>query len=387
MVRALGGMISATLGVLVALVVAAATADRRQVEQGGVIDARDVRRAMTAEGEVARRAGMSLSAEGEGALALRGSRGAWSMPLRVGAGECVAVVVGISGRQRVQHVGLQLMSRAPDVVADDAMSLGSSGGGLVAHTQWCEREAVERRAVAVGEGVVSGSLRSAEHALRWAVYRGPWRAVGGPAGLTRGRLRPESLEALGADLALQQAEGLVNPSRLLGPMIPISMGYARLLPSDAVTYRALVQASTMNENAQVNPRVDTSLVTWARWNTGLPVNFATVRRESGADLSAANHDPVVDLGLNDFRRVLAVIDRGRLGVACAEVALVRHRLGYRAVVEALDADGSRHPLDADQNVAFDARCPASGPTVYLAPVSDHDPWTVGLLRTSAPDAP
>lgn len=387
MVRALGGMISATLGVIVAMVVAALTADRRQVEEGGVIDARDVRRAMAAEGEVARRAGMSLSAEGDGTLALRGSRGAWSMPVRIAAGECVAVVVGISGRQRVQHVGLQLMSRAPDVVADDAMSMGSNGGGLVAHTQWCEREAVERRAVAVGEGVVRGSLRSAEHALRWAIYRGAWRAVGGPSGLTRGRLRPESLEALGADLALQQSEALVTRSRLLGPMIPISMGYARLLPSDAVTYRALVRASMMHENTQVNPRVDTSLVPWARWNSGLPVNFAAVRQETGADLSAANHDPVVDLGLNDFRRVLAVIDRGRLGVGCAEVALVRHRLGYSAEVEALDPDGARRPLDARQNVAFDTRCPAEGPTVYLAPVSDQDRWTVGLMRTSAPDAP
>lgn len=388
MVRALGAAISATCGVLIAMIVAAASAERRQVERGGVIDDHALREALAREGEVARQAGMALSAEGEGTLSLRGSRGAWSLPVRIAASECVAVVVGSSGRQRVQSVAVQALARAPDVIAEDAMSVGSNGGGLVAHTQWCERASAERRLVAVSESVIDhGASLPSTHRLRWAVYRGPWSRVGGLTGLSRGRFRPESIEAFGDDLALAEAQPRIPRGEDLAPPIAIQMGFARLIPSDVGTYGALVRASMMNENPRVNPRVDTALVPGVRWNSGLPVNFGAVRAEAGVDLTAANHDPVVDLGLNDFRRVLAVIDRSRLGGGCVSAAFVRHRLGYLARAEAIDADGTRVSLSEQGNVTVDARCSTRGPTVYLAPFSDHDRWTVRLLRTSAPISP
>lgn len=384
MVRSLGVMISATLGAITAMLVAAGAAPRRWEESGGLITPAAVDAALRSEGEVARSIGMSLAAQGRGNLTLGGGSGAWSMPLRIEAGECVALLAGIDGRARVQQVAIQSESRTRDIIAHDALAVGGNGGGVVAHAQWCEREAITRVAVVTGEAVSSGSRLAAEHALRWAVYRGTWARVGGPAGLTRGRLRAESLEGLGDDLAAQLAESALPPARRRGPEVPITFGAARLLPADAETYAALLAASVAHENPQVNPRVDPTVIPAAPWTTGLPINFAAVRASSGVDLSPALHDPVADLGLNDFRRVLAVVHRGRLGEPCTGVALARNRFGYRPQVQARQTDGTVRDLPERGNVAFDAQCPVQGPTVYLAPFRDHDRWTLHVVRGAPP---
>lgn len=380
MVRTLGVMISATLGVITAMVVAAGAAPRRWEESGGIIAAAAVQRALRAEDEVARSTGLTLAEQGTAALSLHGTSGAWSMPLRVHAGECVALLAGIDGRARVQQVAIQGEARARGVIAHDAMSVGGNGGGVLAHTQWCEREAVNRVAVVTGESVNGGSLLAAQHTLRWAVYRGAWAEMGGPAALTRGRLRAESLESLGDDLALRLAERALPLARRRESAVPIALGAARLLPADGETYAALIRASVANDNPQVNPRVDPTVVPGVPWNTGLPINFATVRDSVGADLSPPVHDPVVDRGFNDFRRVLAVVHRGRLGAPCVGVALVRSRFGYRPQVQAMQADGTVRDLPERENVAFDEQCPVQGPTVYLAPFRDHDRWTLHVVR-------
>jgi hypothetical protein len=384
MVRTLGVMISATLGAIAAMVVAAGAAPRRWEESGGIIAAPVVQRALRVEGEVARALGMSLAEQGTAALSLHGTAGAWSMPLRFRAGECVALLAASEGRVRVQQAAIQGEARARDVIAHDAMAIGGTGGGVLAHVQWCEREAVTRVAVVTGEAVSSGSRLAVEHTLRWAVYRGPWSTVGGPAGLRRGRLRAESLEGLGDDLAARLAESVLPLARRREGGIPISLGAARLLPADAETYAALIRASVANDNPQVNPRVDPTAVPGVPWTTGLPINFASVRAGVRADLSPAVHDPVTDLGFNDVRRVLAVVHRGRLGEPCAGIALVRRRFGYRPQVQAIQRDGTVRDLPERENVAFDEQCPALGPTVYIAPFRDHDRWTLHVLRAPPP---
>jgi hypothetical protein len=169
MVRTLGVMISATLGAIAAMVVAAGAAPRRWEESGGIIAAPVVQRALRVEGEVARALGMSLAEQGTAALSLHGTAGAWSMPLRFRAGECVALLAASEGRVRVQQAAIQGEARARDVIAHDAMAIGGTGGGVLAHVQWCEREAVTRVAVVTGEAVSSGSRLAVEHTLRWAV--------------------------------------------------------------------------------------------------------------------------------------------------------------------------------------------------------------------------
>ncbi|MFO0626975.1 MAG: hypothetical protein U0325_15295 [Polyangiales bacterium] len=327
---------------------------------------------------------MTLATRGTATLSMRGSVGAWSMPLPMQAGECVALVAGSDGRVRVHAAAIQGEARARDVISYDAMSVGGNGGGAVAHVQWCEREAVTRVAVVAGEAVNGGSRLAAEHTLHWAIYRGAWARVGGPAGLTRGRLRPESLASLGDDLAAQTADAVVPVARRWGAAIPVTLGAARLLPADAETYEALIHASVAHENPRVNPRVDPITVPGAPWATGLPLNFAAVRENTAADLSPPVHDPVVDLGFNDVRRVLAVVHRGRLGLPCAGIALVRGRFGYRPRVQAMAPDGSLRDLPERENVALDEQCPVDGPTVYLAPFNDHERWTLHVLRAAAP---
>jgi hypothetical protein len=183
---------------------------------------------------------------------------------------------------------------------------------------------------------------------------------------------------------VQLAERVLPRARRREVEIPITHGAARLLPADAETYAALIRVSVANGNPQVNPRVDPTVIPGAPWTTGLPVNFASVRASVGVDLSPAIHDPVTDLGLNDHRRVLAVVHRGRLGDACTGVALVRSRFGYRPQVQAIQGDGTARDLPERENVAFDEQCPVQGPTVYLAPLRDHDRWTLHLLRRSTP---
>lgn len=381
MVRVIGGIFSVTMGALVGLLVAVGTADRRWEERGGIIAASAVTSAMTSEGAEATRLGMTLQTQGTATPTERGSQGWWSMPVSIGNDECVAVVVGIDGAQRVSQLAIQATNRAPDEIADEAMARSSNGGGLVAHAQWCERHAVPRMVVALSGRVNSSSQRASASTLRWAVYRGPWAAVGGPVRLTRGRLRSESLAALGDDLAAREAQPLFPADAVpLGAPVPLTMGLARLLPSDAQTYGALVRASRGEANPEVNPRIDPSPVAGAPWNTGLPLDFGGIRESVGADPSIAVHDPVVDLGLNDFRRVLAVVDRARLGAPCARIALVRQRYAHAARVTALDADGTRRALTPRENLALDDRCPVAGATVYLAPASDHDRWTLHALR-------
>lgn len=383
MVRAIGGIFSAVLGALVGVFVALGAAERRYEERGGEIAAAAVREAMAREGALATRLGMTLRAQGEGTLTERGSLGWWSMPLEIAAEECVAVVVGIDGAQRVSQVAIQATNRAPDEIAEEAMARAHNGGGLVAHAQWCERRAVPRRVVALAERVVPQSQRAARATLRWAVYRAPWATVGGPVRLTRGQLRSESLAVLGDDLAAREAQPLFPADAVpLSARVPLTMGFARLLPSDAGTYGALIRAMRSDANPSVNPRIDPAPVAGAPWNTGLPVDFGGIRASLGGDATVAVHDPVIDLGLNEFRRVLAVVDRAHLGVPCARVALVRGRFAHAARVEALDPDGTRHPLPPRENVALDDRCPSQGPTVYLVPADDHDPWTLHPFGTS-----
>jgi hypothetical protein len=383
MVRWLGGVLSGLLGVLTALVVAAGAAPRRYVERGGLIEGAAVRAAMAAEGAEATRRGMALAAQGDATLTIHGSTGVWSMPLAFGANECVAVVVGVEGRQRVTRAAIQVSARTEDQISDDAMAQAGNGGGLVAQVQWCERSAATRRLVVTSDAVASGSERSAQNTLRWAVHRGPWRTVGGPVRLTRGSLRAEALEGLGDDLAATEARALFpNGVEAVGEAMPATLGFARLIPSDGVTYTALLRASTRGGDRRANPRVDPSTTPGVRWATGLPLDFGDLRARSGTDLSVPVHDPVVDLGLNDFRRVLAVVDRARLGAPCAGVVLSRQRYAFAARAEALDADGTVRQLGHRENVAVDDRCPVSGPTIYLAPSDDHDVWQVQIVRAA-----
>lgn len=374
MLRLAGGIFSAAMGAFAWLIVGMGMAERTYVETGGVIDGAAVRAAMAREGEVATRLGMRLAAQGEARVEEHGSRGAWSMPLPFAANECVAVVVGVEGRHRVAQLAIQGGARVDEVSAE-AMAQGSTGGGLVAHVQWCERGAVPRNVVALSDRVASMSQRN-DATLRWAVYRGSWDAVGGPTRLTRGRFRSEALAALGDDLAAREAAPLLpQDAQPLAAPIYLAMGAARLLPSDGRTYAALVRASQRNDNPRVNPRIDATVAPGAPWPTGLPLDFGGARMAAGADPALAVHDAVVDLGRNDFRRVLAVVDRARLGVPCARIALVRNRFAHGARVTAMDETGARRAIEARENVAIDAACPA-GVTLYLAPASDHDLWTL-----------
>lgn len=378
MVRLLGALLGAAVGGFVWLVVAVRMAERGYVEEGGVIDPAVVRAAMAREGVVATRLGMRLAAQGEASIEERGSFGRWSLPLPIGAGECVAVVVGVDGRQGITQLAIQGGVRR-DEVSPEAMVAGSTNRGVVGHAQWCERAAIERHVVAASARLVSGSRLPAAATLRWAVYRGSWETVGGPTRLTRGRFRSEALAALGDDLAAQEALPLLPPgARALGPPALLTMGSVRLLPANARTYEALVRISQRHENPQVNPRIDPTTVPGAPWPTGLPLDFASVRLAAGADPTLPVHDPVVDLSRNEFRRVLAVVDRAGLGSPCATIALVRQRFAHEAEVTALEElpeDEAPRGLRIRENVALDARCPA-GVTVYLAPADDHDAWTL-----------
>lgn len=345
--------------------------------------------ALDAERAVATQLGMTVAEEGEEAVTAVNGLGVWRRPVALGARECVAVIVSVRGYQAPRALALQ------GVAADSSritlyptrpLSLHQGNEGLAAQVQWCAWE--PRPAIAVAEtraldGLLDSPFREA--VLHYAVYRGAWSRVGGPTALTRGERSARGLAELGPEPATLATAAMLPPSaRSLGAPIDITLGGARLVPANATTYRRLYELVRGRLEEPVNPRVDPFVPPGDRWGLGLPVNAREVVAGAlhGAEPPAL-HDPVIEVGRNRFRRVLAVVDRGRLGASCVRLLFTRLVLGHGARVyryEEGDPDvGSA--LATQGNVASDLSCPASGVTAYAVDDADQEAYRLGVFAT------
>jgi hypothetical protein len=331
--------------------------------------------------------GMALAEEGEAPVTLVGTVGVWRHPLPLGARECAAVIVTAYGYQSPRAVAVQ------DVAADSSrittypiapLSIHAGGEGLVAQAQWCNWEAQARVAVAETRPLLATTPSPYEQGvLHFAVYRGAWERVGGAGALTRGALSAQGLAALGPEpAALATAAQVPAGARALGAPIDLTMAGARLVPAGAATYQRLYDAVRGDLDVGVNPRVDPFVPPGDRWGLGLPVNFQQVAASArrGAD-PAPLHDAVIEVGFNRFRRVLAVVDLGRLGAPCATLLFTRLVVGQGAGVTRHDADGRATPLESVGNVARDGACPARGTAIYTADDGDQEAYRLTAYAT------
>lgn len=117
-------------------------------------------------------------------------RPALRVQLRIGAGECVAVVAGASGPRRVRTVNvLPRGVRSDDMMAEvyhpEALAAHADIRGLVGALQWCSAEARS-----VGVEVLTEKLRfdvaESPLSVELVVLRAPLSRVGSPSRLNRG---------------------------------------------------------------------------------------------------------------------------------------------------------------------------------------------------------
>lgn len=342
------------------------------------------------EGEraLATQLGMTLAEEGEAPVTLVDGVGVWRRPIALGARECVAVIVTAYGYQSPRAVAVQ------DLAADSSrittypvapLSVHRGSEGLVAQTQWCNWDAQPRVAVAETRGTDT-LMNSPYHegVLHFAVYRGPWSRVGGPLALTRGELSSAGLASLGPEPAVLAGQSQVPPgARSMGAAIDLTMGGARLLPASATTYQRLYDAVRGDLDVGVNPRVDPFVPPGDRWGLGLPVNFRQVTESAlrGARQPPL-HDAVIEVGENRFRRVLLVVDLGRLGASCATLVFTRLVVAQGASLTRHQGAGPGVALPSQGNVVIDRQCPASGVAIYTASDSDQETYRLNVYATA-----
>ena len=385
--RMLGLAISVVGGMFVFLFVAFAMRERLPPTPMRAITRAEALAALDGERQLATQLGMTLSEEGEAAVTLVDSVGVWRRPLALGARECVAVLVTAYGSQSPRAVAVQ------DAAADSShittyplapLSVHRGAEGLVAQAQWCNWDAQARVAVAETRGLdaVSDSPYR-EGVLHYAVYRGAWERVGGPTALTRGELSGQGLAALGPAPAVRAARAQVpSGARLLGPAIDLTMAGARLLPASAATYQRLYDAVRGDLDAGVNPRVDPFAPPEDHWGLGLPVGFQEVT--AAARRGAAQppvHDAVLEAGFNRFRRVVLVVDRGRLRAPCVTLMFTRLVVGHGAGLMRHEGAGPGVALAGEGNVVRDAACPASGVAIYTADDGDQETYRLDVYAT------
>lgn len=387
--RALGLLISLMGAVFVFGAVAFGTRTRLPLPPLRVIAPAEAQAAFDVERAAATQLGMTLAEEGEEAVTAVNALGVWRRPVALGARECVAVIVAVRGYQAPRALALQGAGSDSSRITYHPvrpLSLHQGNEGLAAQVQWCNWEPKPAMAVAETrslDGDLSSPYRDA--VLHYAVYRAPWDRVGGPLALNRGELSARALADLGPDPAMLATASMVPATaRSLGAPIDITMAGARLVPANATTYRRLYEAVRGRLTEPVNPRVDPFVPPGDRWGLGLPVNTREVT--AGVLRGAAApplHDAVLEIGENRFRRVLAVVDRGRLGASCVRLMFTRLVVGLGATVYRYDeADPDvGAALAAQRNVASDLACPASGVAVYAVDDTDQEPYRLSVFAT------
>ena len=348
--------------------------------------------ALQRERAVATALGMTLVEEGEEAVVLADGFGVWRRPVSVGARECVAVLVTAFGHQSPRALALQdASSDASRITTSPVPPVSAVRGvdGLVAQVQWCDEEARARTAVAETRPTDGRAVDPlTDGTLHFAIYRGPWESAGGIEGLRRGQFSTEGLTGLGANVAMRSARSARPADAVaLGPDVDLTLAGARLLPANDATYRRLIDAVRGGADATPNPRLDAYIPANDRWGLGLPPNLRLLSAalRAGAPPPPVS-DPVLAAEGGTHHRVLIVLDRARLGAACATLVFTRLVPGQRATVFRHDAAALPGvALDSVANAATDRAC-APGIAVYAVPDTDAATYRLSILGDAAAGA-
>lgn len=347
------------------------------------------RRAIDSERAVVQRMGMTVAGEGEGRLT--GREGTWTLPLQVGARECVAVIVATYGHHVPERAWID--GGSVDVASASIFSLDANAdvravgdaSGLTLHVQHCGWAPEQLRVAVRTRAHDTFSVTPTDGSLAYAVYRVPWDRIDGVAGLTRGRVTEAGMRRLGSEPARAQTLRAVPAGEtLFGPTVTILAGAARLIPANEANQRLLRGAISAQAGETVNPNIDLSAVEGDTWQiTAAPLDPALSADAMFARMMPT-HDAVIELRDNVFVRVLAVVDRAALGRRCVTLLFSRDRYGYAAEVSRFVPSGrALASLARRGNVALDRVCPATGTEIYVVPDSDQESYR---LQASSPDA-
>lgn len=319
----------------------------------------------------------------------------------VAANECAAIVVtAIEGYAAPKHAALiDGASTEGATFERSVLEQGSapyqrnaswlqvtSRDALTVTLGWCARQATTLDArVALQSLDGSYPPRRVDATVRWQVLRAPWSAVGGPSRLPVQGLNEDALAALAAQVEEPLAAATREPPEAgLVPVEPshdAPVGAAALIPVMRPTIALLWDMSARNSGAtgsgiSVHPRIAGPL----------SIEEQTVINTTFAELAAgrpipSEHDPVVDLGRNDFYRVIAVLDTGSIRRECQLVTLTRGEgLFAPQVFRYSRLSGQRTAIERTRdNVAIDRVCPGDVLT-YLTDDTDQKPYRVTLWQ-------
>ncbi|MDP3279071.1 MAG: hypothetical protein Q8Q09_28020 [Deltaproteobacteria bacterium] len=248
----------------------------------------------------------------------------WHQPLSIGDNECVAVVLATVGGvaaprfgailEQTEESATRFESSVPERSGDFVPSAGmlsfASTEGSVMVLNWCE---ITHRSVNlhVMLQTVDGfeRPRSAAARLAWRVLRAPWSVIGGFQGLPYPGISPAGIVRVQAGVpdAIARGESLIaqaHPQTAVSASWLIPEGEAALIPVSRETAQELAKLAARGLNLAVNPRTLESLTPAEKQL--IAESYTSFQRLDHSH--PAPHDPIVDLGRNDFYRVLAVID-------------------------------------------------------------------------------
>ncbi len=315
----------------------------------------------------------------------------------IGADECVALVVAshegyAAPKQSGLFVAGTSVEREFDGFVAQYTTQPASGDprwlyvasteGLATSLTWCAHapRSVEAR---VMFRTVDGFSppRRADATARWQLLRAPWATYGGPRALHGTNVQRSALEALANEFtAPLEAAQRVPPEGLSerAPAVDVMAGAAALVPLNTTSAVELYALAARDAGVPVNPRVLGPLSDEQRAIVTNAFNASAANRALPAE-----HDAIVDLGRNDFYRVLAVIDGSQLPAECVTITLARGQgLFSPSISRYSRLTRQRTPLaNVRDNLATDRVCPTDGLFSYI--VDDTDQMQYRLTQWGA----
>ena len=329
--------------------------------------AADLRTPMAQEVAEAARLGLHITRDGTSALI----DNRWRHDFSVEAGECVAVIAGVTGTEEIRS--LELQRRSGGVLA----SIPETPRTYVAQVQWCARERTQVRVELAVESAFFGGEEREPRQVLWKLASGTRGAGLDERTLTRNASADDTIRA-----ALDQADDAAALARIAEParaseaaLVPdaverstpldVDARSAVLLPPERATALAAQRAlMTPSATAAIAPYF-ASVPAWLAAPSALPSLLGT---ESAALLRVAD----------GWERVLAVVDFDALGPACVALTFARMapaREGAEVVRVAIPSL-ARVPVNGRDGVSVDRACPASGLHLYTIPAAAAAPYQV-----------
>ncbi len=293
-----------------------------------------------------------------------GAGGPLQLTVNLAARECVAVIAGVSGFQRLTALTLAAPGPA-GTITEAAVDHPEGAAGQV---QYCATQAMT---VVVSAQTTRRSHerppRYTESSATVLLTRAPWSTTGGFSGLRRGRFDSTAVAFAGRgaewdELTAQQPAG----ATLAWPEAMIDRAHAAVAPSATAVVTWFATLSARGTGSPMgHPRI--------AWDPTAP------SLEAVLPTSLAAHDPVVDIGFNDYRRVLLALDPAATGPGCTTVLLTRARYRTRPQVWRWTGQGAPAALTESGNVARDVVC-GGGQRLYLVGDDNGDAYRVQAWR-------